>query len=271
MHLRQAQPLADLRLRELLLVVEPHDRLVALLERLEQRVEQHAIEGALEARRRWRRSSRAVTCVRRPRSTRAAGRASRHAAPGRPRAPRSTVLDADPRALGDLRRRRGRAGRGGCRLVEPLDAHRELLELARHADRPAAVAVVALERTGDGRHRVGAERHVARGIEALDGLDERQAGDLLEVLERLGAAPVAASQAARQRQEPLDQRVAVAAAPGAPILEEQLMSACRRVSTDHFHEKRGKRIRSGPEGPDGACSAGMPARARKDARTVVSV
>ena len=148
--------------------------------------------------------------------------------------------------LGDLRRGRGIAGCGRSGLVEPLDAHGELLKLARDAHRPAVVAVVAFERAGDARHRVGAERHVARGIEALDGPDQRQARDLLEVLERLRAAPVPARQAARERQEMVDHGVAVAAAAGASIFEDQLLLGLPSREHGSLPWEVWKRIRSGP-------------------------
>ena len=165
------------------------------------------------------------------------------------------VLDADPRLPGDLWRGRGDAGRRGGSLVEALNAHGELLEVAWDADRPAVVAVVALERTGDGGNGVGAERHVARGIEALDGSDQRQAGDLLEVLEWLGAAPVPARQAARERQESVDQGVAVAAAAGAAVFEDELFLGL--PSREHGSLPWGKREANPLEarGTDGACSA----------------
>jgi len=156
------------------------------------------------------------------------------------------LLDADAGLPGDLCRGRGLAGHGRGGIAELLDAHGELLELAWDAHRPAVVAVVALERARDRGDRVRAERHVARGIEALDGADERKAGDLLEVLERLRPAPVPARQAPRERQEAFEHGVAVAAAAGTPIFEDQLLlGLALREHGDHFL-RRGKRIRSRP-------------------------
>ena len=50
------------------------------------------------------------------------------------------------------------------------------------------------------RHGVGGERRAAVGVVAVDGLHQREGGDLLEVLERLAAAGEAAGQAARERE-----------------------------------------------------------------------
>ena len=74
-------------------------------------------------------------------------------------------------------------------------------------DRPGRVAHVALELAHDCRDRVGREAASTSGIEAVDGLDEREARDLLEVLTRLGRIAVAAREAASERQMALDQFV----------------------------------------------------------------
>ena len=90
-----------------------------------------------------------------------------------------------------------------------VDLQRELLQVARHAHRPRAVAEVALDLAEDGRHRVARERDLALEVEAVDRLDQAEAGDLEEVVEGLLGALVAARELARERQEALDEHLAV--------------------------------------------------------------
>jgi hypothetical protein len=71
------------------------------------------------------------------------------------------------------------------------------------------VAEVALDLAHDGRHGVAGERDAAVGVEAVDGLDEAEAGDLEDVVEGLFGPLVAGGKLAREGQEPLDDRVAV--------------------------------------------------------------
>ena len=98
---------------------------------------------------------------------------------------------------------------------------RELLQVARHADRPGAVAEVALDLAEDRRDRVGGERDLALGVEAVDRLDQADRRDLEEVVERLARALVAAGELARQRQEALDELLARPGVAGA-VAQEQL-------------------------------------------------
>src|ERR671915_1675737 len=100
----------------------------------------------------------------------------------------------------DLGRRRSAPELARQLLGDALDADRHLLEVAGHANRPAAVAEVALELAEDRRHRERGERRGAVRLEAVDGLEQAERGDLDEVVERLAAALVAAREVARQRQ-----------------------------------------------------------------------
>ena len=74
-------------------------------------------------------------------------------------------------------------------------------------------------------HREGGERRLAGRVEAVDGLQQAERGDLDEVVELLAAALVAARQLARERQEARDERLAgrrvalpVVALEQAPVL-----------------------------------------------------
>ena len=133
------------------------------------------------------------------------------------------LLEADAGVSRDLGCGGRGAGRPGEPVTYPFDPERELLEITRHVQRPAVVAKMAFDRAGDARHSVGGEGGVARGVEAVDGLDEREARHLLEVLERLGAAPVPTRQAAGEREVALDQELACARIAAALIREEQLL------------------------------------------------
>ena len=91
----------------------------------------------------------------------------------------------------------------------PVDFQGKVLQVARDAYRPGAVAEVALDLAQDGRHREAREGEPAVEVEAVDGVDEAQARDLEEVIEGLLGALVAACQLARQRQEALDEHLAI--------------------------------------------------------------
>ncbi len=67
----------------------------------------------------------------------------------------------------------------------PIDAQRQLLEVAGHPHRPGAVAEVALDLAEDRRHGEAREGHVAVGVEAIDRLEQTERGDLFEIVEGL--------------------------------------------------------------------------------------
>jgi hypothetical protein len=64
---------------------------------------------------------------------------------------------------------------------------------------------VPFELADDRQDGVGRERRAALRVVSIDGLDERQARDLLEVLLRLRGVAVARGEVARQLQMALDQ------------------------------------------------------------------
>ena len=91
----------------------------------------------------------------------------------------------------------------------------ELLRPARDVERPRAIAEVALDLAEDGGCRVRGEAHVARQVEAVDGLHDPDARDLDEVVERLAPPHVATGERAGERQHLLGQLVA---RPGVAVL-----------------------------------------------------
>ncbi len=104
-------------------------------------------------------------------------------------------------------------GGGAAQLLGQLggrraDLHAQLLQAARHPDRPALVAEVALDLADDRRGRVGRELHAAVGVEAVDRLDQADRADLDEVLERLTAVAEAPRAVLDQRQVQVHEVVA---------------------------------------------------------------
>ena len=117
--------------------------------------------------------------------------------------------------------------------ADPVDLDRQLLEVARDADRPALVAEVALDLAEDRRHRERRERRLAGRVEAVDRLQQPERRDLDQVVELLAAALVAAGELARQRQEPRDERLARGGVALAVVAHQQpavLVRARRPVS-----------------------------------------
>ena len=98
-------------------------------------------------------------------------------------------LDVEADVLGDLAGPRGAAELLGELAGDLRDLALQLLDPARRADRPAEVAEVALDLTGDGGHRVGQEVPLVAGVETVHGLDQPDVGRLDQVV--LGQAALA--------------------------------------------------------------------------------
>ena len=124
-----------------------------------------------------------------------------------------------------------------------LDLQGELLEPAGNPQRPRGVAEMPPQLTQDRRHREAAECGSAVGIEAVDRLQEADAGDLLEVLDRLLGAPVAAGEAAGERQIALEHPVARRRARVGAEAREQpallVLCRCIHASPDGVASPRG--------------------------------
>ena len=66
---------------------------------------------------------------------------------------------------------------------------------------------MALELAQNRGHRVAGEHHLTRAVEAIDGLQQSDRGDLDEILDRLVGVLVAARKASCERQVALDEQL----------------------------------------------------------------
>src|SRR3954452_4854702 len=196
-HLRDADGTGDLALGEALVVAQADDLALALAEAVEAATEQDPLLGELVA---------LVVAADGLERSRALGQrlVERHHPGGVGGAQRvEDLLDADAERVRDLGHGRRAAELARERLAGAHDARAELLDVARDAQHPTAVAEVALQLAGDRRHGERREPHVARDVEAVDGLQQAERRDLLEVVQRLALAGVATGEAPRERQHPL--------------------------------------------------------------------
>ena len=206
-HLRDADALADLGLGEVLREAQPQDLALALGQHAHQALDGRGVLGDAEAR--VLDADRVARAVRRPRRRRrAGGRARPRGRRRRPRAPRAPAPRSRPMRSAISASVGARPSSRGSSLATRSTRTRQLLQVARDADRPALVAEVALELAEDRRHGEGRERGLARRVEAVDRLEQAERGDLDEVVELLAAALVAPRELAGERQEALDQRLA---------------------------------------------------------------
>src|SRR4051812_30216513 len=206
MHLRDADLLRDLRLGQPLEEAQVKDHPLALVEHAEARLENRAILGdlvlVLLGSERLEGVEVAVVVLPRPRRERE--RAVGPAALER----LEHFLFRDLGSLGELGDR-GRAPELDRQLLEqPGELDVQLLEAARHAHRPAAVAEVTLDLADDVRRRIGGQLDAAVDVEAVDRLDQPDRADLNEVLELLAAVGVPAGQGTDERHVLLDQLLA---------------------------------------------------------------
>src|SRR5262249_35085058 len=101
-------------------------------------------------------------------------------------------------------------------------------------NRPRAVAKVPLDLAKHRRYREADEAGAAGGVEPVDRVQQADAGDLEHVLERFAGALVAAGDAAGQRQESLDQRVACRLVTGGAALQQlKLVDSARGSAVGH--------------------------------------
>jgi hypothetical protein len=74
-----------------------------------------------------------------------------------------------------------------------------VLKPSRHSNRSQAIAKVPADLTENRWRRKGRERCSPRGVESIDGLDEPDHRDLLQVVERLPSARIAPREGTRKR------------------------------------------------------------------------
>ena len=154
---------------------------------LEGALEIGAVFEQLEARRRRRRRCRrasATFCRFRPRLR---CRARADCRPARAPALRESLLRRRCRCCGELGDGRAAAQLDRELVAGAVDGEIEFLQAARHLDRPAFVAKVALDLADDRRRRVGRELDAALEVEAIDRLEQADRSDLHEIVERLAA------------------------------------------------------------------------------------
>ena len=114
-------------------------------------------------------------------------------------------LLAGAERLCELHDRRAAPELGAEARAGAPDLRVQLLELARDAHSPRAVAEVALDLAGDVRRGERRQPQAAVEVEAVDRIDEADRADLDQVVERLAAAGVADRDAAHEGQQALDQ------------------------------------------------------------------
>src|SRR5262249_31118163 len=205
-HLRDADLLRDLRLRQPFEEAQVEDRPLAVVEHAKAGLEQRAVLRDLVlvldlAERLERIELLAVLLAAALRQ-----REGRVRAAGLERLEHFFLFDAcGLRELGDRRRA---AELNGQLLDQLREADVQLLEPARHAHSPAAVAEMALDLADDVRRRVRRELDAAREVEAVDRLDQPDRPDLHEVVQLLAAIGVAPRERADERHVLLDQLLA---------------------------------------------------------------
>src|SRR3954468_15206919 len=197
-HLADADALADLGLGEILREAQPQDLALALVEHPHQALDGRRVLGDGEP--------RILDPVGRAEAVTLLVLLARAVERDRPVGTRGLaglehLLDGRAGSLADLGRGRRTAELARELLADRLELDRELLQVARHAHRPAAVAEVALEFAQDRGHGKARERGLAVRVEAVDGLQQAEARDLHQVVERLAAALIAACELAGKRQE----------------------------------------------------------------------
>jgi hypothetical protein len=87
---------------------------------------------------------------------------------------------------------------------------------------------VTLQLAQHGRRRIAGELRASTGVEAVDRLDQTEARDLQQIVERLVRVGVTSREVARQRQEQL--RELLARGPVAPAVVAEQEFALRRSS-----------------------------------------
>ena len=107
------------------------------------------------------------------------------------------------------------------RLGRTVHRERALLEIARHVQGPALVAEVPLQLAENGRRGVARELRAPSGLEAVDRLDQAEARDLEQVVERLVRVGVAQREVTGEWQEALAELLARGEVPQLVVADQQ--------------------------------------------------
>src|SRR6266536_1146755 len=269
-HLRDADLLRNLRLRQPLEEAQVEDLALALVEHAEAGREHGAVLRDL-----------VLMLVAADRLERVELLAVLLGAPARERERRvgtarlerlEHLLLPDARGLRQLGDRRRAAELHGQLLDQPRELHVQLLQPARHAHRPALVAEVPLDLADDVRRRIRRQLDAAAQVEAVNRLDQADRADLDEILELLAAVRVPARKRAHERHVLLDQLLAggdvallvVAAQKLAVVARHQMPPSTVFLSSTHWAPSRSltstpsttvSRTRRRPRPVSAACSS----------------
>ena len=224
MHLRVADLLGDLRLRQVLGEAQPQDLALGVVEDVGSGVDRRPVLDQLEA------GVLAADAL----GHRGVVAGLRAGAGGRPverdGPPRGAALErlehvglADLEQGGDLGHRRRTLELVAELRDRALDRADALLQAAGDAQGPDAVAEVAAQLAEDRRPGEGRERDPAVGVVALEGGHEPEAGDLEQVLAGLDSAAVAQREAAGERQEAADELLARVLVARERVVAQQLL------------------------------------------------
>src|SRR5581483_6408981 len=205
-HLRDPDLRRDLRLRQPVEEPEAQDRALAVVQHPEARRQDGAVLGdlvgvLLDADRLER-----VDLLVLPAAKSGGQRQRAVRAPALERL--QDLLLLDRRRSRELRDRRRAPQLHGQLFHQTRQLDVQLLEAARDAHGPAAVAEVPLDLADDVRRRVGRQLDAAGQVEAVDRLDQADRADLDQVVELLAAVRVAPRERADERHVLLDQPLA---------------------------------------------------------------
>ncbi len=208
MHLRDAEPIADLLLGLVAVEVADHHAPLPFRQPTQRRQQVEPVAEALHLR-----VPLGQQVLPLPRLVVPAGRpVQRHVAVRPPGVRRlHHRLDRYAEVLGHLLGPRHALRPAGQFRLGRVHQQVPLLQAAGDPDPPAVVPEVALQLAQDGRGGIAAERHPPPRVVRVDRLDQAVAGDLDEVVERLAPVGEPPGQSHGERPVHLDQ-----ALPGAP-------------------------------------------------------
>jgi hypothetical protein len=206
-HLRDTEPLRDLRLREIVDEAELQDASLTRAQRAQARRQRQPLRDNLV-------DVGGVVVAGRPRLSAQIGQGQRHARAAR----RQDVADVTlPQPHVDRNLGRARGTVEASRQLELAASHRgpELVEPARYPNRRRPIPKMVPDRADDRRDRERAELDLALVVEAIDCRNQGDRSDLNEIVELLAPVRKASCQGFYEREETFDQPVARSVIAGA--------------------------------------------------------